>query len=207
MSFHADTVGSYLRPKYLLEARDQNLPPEQLFEIENKAIKEHVQKQVSVGLKIVSDGEFRRDNYIVDFAAGLKGVLAISPFDERMKKQANPGFLSERGSERHYFVTFPYVDGKIASNPNHPEYAGFEYFKSVTPAGIIPKVIIPSPLFLTIMRQDDDPYPKQAYTNVDDFYKDISQAYRETILHFYELGARVCINCNCNFFVFFSVHS
>jgi methionine synthase II (cobalamin-independent) len=69
--FHADTVGSYLRPTYLLEARQKKakgeITADELRKIEDEAIKEHVQKQIAAGLKVVTDGEFRRDNYIVDF--------------------------------------------------------------------------------------------------------------------------------------------
>jgi methionine synthase II (cobalamin-independent) len=109
-----------------------------------------------------------------------------------LRQHDNPNIPIERGPARANFAGLPYVEGKITSNPVHPEYAAFSYLKSVTPDGIIPKVIIPSPLFLTIIRNKDDPFPKNAYSNKEDFYKDISQAYRETILRFYELGARVC---------------
>jgi methionine synthase II (cobalamin-independent) len=195
MSFHADTVGSYLRSPHLLEARKERekgkITPEQLTQIENDAIKELVEKQVAAGLKIVTDGELRRDNYIVDFTCGLKGVVAVNASDPKLKPQLNPKMMEERGSYDIYFTILPHVEGKISSNPEHPEYTAFKHLKSVTPAGIIPKVIIPSPLFLTIMRPDDNPFPKPAYTNEEDFHKDISKAYHETILHFYELGARV----------------
>jgi methionine synthase II (cobalamin-independent) len=91
-----------------------------------------------------------------------------------------------------FYVNMAYAYDKISSNPNHAEYAAFTYLKSVTPEGIIPKILVPSPLYLIVFRDDDDPYPKSAYKNKDEFYKDITQVYIETLQHFYKLGARVC---------------
>jgi hypothetical protein len=65
----------------------------------------------------------------------------------------------------------PYAYGKVSSNTNHPEYVVFEYLKSVTPEGIIPKIDIPSPIYLTIFCTKDDPYPKDIYGSVEQWAK------------------------------------
>jgi methionine synthase II (cobalamin-independent) len=193
MSYHADTVGSYLRPQYLLDAQEKKgkgeITKEELREIEDKAIKELVEKQVAAGLKIVTDGEYRRENYILDFCVGLLGVERQEDLNARVFN--NEAAIKEASTHRDIPpIPLPHAIGKIAANPSHPEYSSFEYLKSITPAGVIPKIMIPSPNFLVVFRKDD-PYPKTAYSNKEDYYKDISAAYRETILHFYQLGARV----------------
>jgi methionine synthase II (cobalamin-independent) len=194
MSYHTDTVGSYLRPEHVLEARrkkeNSEISGEELRKVEDAAIKELVAKQVEAGLKVVTDGELRRDNFILDFLCGLNGVKVgtTTVFEEIGKI---PKYVAE-GMSGWLKLTVPYAYGKISSNPNHPEYSNFEYLKSVTPAGIIPKILIPSPLYLSVFRPKDDPYPKDVYSSADEFYDDISIAYKETLLAFYEKGVRVC---------------
>src|SRR6218665_3814806 len=81
--FRADHVGSFLRPKYLLEAREQRAKgettAEQLRAVEDKAITEIVKFQEDVGLKSITDGEFRRTYFHVDFLEQLGGVKTDVP--------------------------------------------------------------------------------------------------------------------------------
>src|SRR3954453_4240952 len=89
MSQHAalparyDHVGSFLRPQYLLEAREQKakgqITPEQLREVEDKAITEIVRFQEDIGLKSITDGEFRRTYFHIDFLDQLGGVKTDIP--------------------------------------------------------------------------------------------------------------------------------
>ena len=76
--FRADHVGSLLRPESIHKARkdyqEGKITAEQLREIENKEIKRIVDKQVEVGLQSVTDGEFRRSWWHLDFMWGLDGV-------------------------------------------------------------------------------------------------------------------------------------
>ena len=78
-----DHVGSFLRPKYLLEAREQKargeITPEQLRTVEDKAITEIVKFQEDIGLKSITDGEFRRTYFHIDFLEQLGGVKTDIP--------------------------------------------------------------------------------------------------------------------------------
>ena len=78
-----DHVGSFLRPQYLLEAREQKakgqITPAQLREVEDKAIAEIVKFQQDVGLKSITDGEFRRTYFHIDFLEQLGGVKTDIP--------------------------------------------------------------------------------------------------------------------------------
>src|ERR1700756_3028816 len=81
--FRADQVGSFLRPKYLLDARAQaakgQITPEQLRAVEDKAIADVVKFQEEVGLKSITDGEFRREYFHIDFLKQLGGVRTEVP--------------------------------------------------------------------------------------------------------------------------------
>src|SRR5688572_32228403 len=78
-----DHVGSFLRPAYLLEARERKakgeITPQQLREVEDKAIAEIVKFQEDIGLKSITDGEFRRTYFHIDFLEQLGGVQADIP--------------------------------------------------------------------------------------------------------------------------------
>ena len=78
-----DHVGSFLRPKYLLEARERkakgDITPAQLREVEDQAIAEIVKFQEDVGLKSITDGEFRRTYFHIDFLEQLGGVKSVFP--------------------------------------------------------------------------------------------------------------------------------
>src|SRR5687767_7927251 len=81
--FRADHVGSFLRPRRLLEARDKKargeITPEQLREVEDDAIAEIVKFQEDVGLQSITDGEFRRTYFHIDFLDKLGGVKTDAP--------------------------------------------------------------------------------------------------------------------------------
>ena len=80
--FRADVVGSLLRPQVLIDARrsyrERAIGREDLVQIEDAAVREVVALQETVGLKVVTDGEFRRQNYIIDFYSRCS-VAAASP--------------------------------------------------------------------------------------------------------------------------------
>jgi methionine synthase II (cobalamin-independent) len=197
MSYHADIVGSYLRPAHLLDARNKKekneINAEELRKIEDEAIKVLVEKEIATGVKVVTDGEYRRNDFFTDFLVGLNGVRIGSTTVYKdafsIPKYEEEGWKLPR--ELWDSVRVPYADGKVSANPNHPEYSYFEFLKSVTPTGFIPKIVVPSPIYLTTFRAKDDPFPKNAYSNVDDYYNDISLAYKETFLTFYKKGVRV----------------
>ena len=79
--FRYDIVGSFLRPEYLKDARAEftegKITGEQLKETEDRAIKELVEKEKKAGLQAVTDGEFRRRYWHLDFLADLDGVEEI----------------------------------------------------------------------------------------------------------------------------------
>ncbi|KAB7670697.1 5-methyltetrahydropteroyltriglutamate--homocysteine S-methyltransferase [Bacillus sp. B1-b2] len=176
--FRADHVGSLLRPENLLQARrawkDGQISKEQLREVETAEIKRIVDKQIEVGLKLVTDGEFRRTWWHLDFLEHLNGFEGFVP---------NTGYKFDGVETEKYNVR---NIGKIAFNPDHPFFQDFKEFKEIVGDRAIAKQTIPSPnqLFYPEMRNQD------IYPNIEDYTQDIITAYRQTIQAFYDLGVR-----------------
>jgi 5-methyltetrahydropteroyltriglutamate--homocysteine methyltransferase len=168
-----DHVGSFLRPKYLLEAREQKakgeITPEQLRKVEDKAITEIVKFQEDVGLKSITDGEFRRTYFHTDFLAQIGGVEVGIP------------------------VTIQRPDGtqelappvmKVVDKVRHVkdiQLADFEYLKSQVSAGNTPKVTIPSPTMLHF-RGGRAGISREHYPELEpEFYQDVANAYGDEL--------------------------
>ena len=177
-----DHVGSFLRPKFLLEARDQaakgNITAAQLRVVEDKAITEIIKFQEDVGLKSITDGEFRRTYFHTDFLAQLGGVEVGIPFTVKRPD----------GSEELAPPVMKVVD-KVRHAKNI-QLADFQYLKSQTSAGNTPKVTIPSPTMLHF-RGGRAGISKQHYPELDpDFYQDVANAYGD------ELRSLSAAGCN-----------
>ena len=183
--FRADHVGSFLRPKYLLDAREQffvqkSISAEQLRRVEDKAITEIVQFQQDVGLQSITDGEFRRTYFHIDFLAQMGGVKTDIPV------------LVQRpdGSEELAPPVIRVID-KVRHVKNI-QLADFEYLKSQvalsgTP-GHTPKVTIPSPTMLHF-RGGRAGISREAYPELDPvFYDDVAKAYGEELQSLADAG-------------------
>ena len=172
-----DHVGSFLRPKYLLEAREQKakgqITPPQLRAVEDQAIAEIVQFQRSVGLKSITDGEFRRIYFHIDFLEQLGGVKTDIPVTIRKAD----------GSEE---LAPPVI--RVIDKVRHArdiQLADFQYLKSQVSvdkdSGCVPKVTIPSPTMLHF-RGGRAGISREAYPELDPvFYDDVAQAYGDEL--------------------------
>ena len=174
--FRADQVGSLLRPPELAQARGRwkkkEIDSVELRDTENRAIREAVARQEALGLQGITDGEFRRDWWHLDFLAQLEGVTL----------QANPG-PRFGGTEEQ--PPIPAVTGKLrCSRPIMTD--DFSFLKSVTAR--TPKFTIPSPSMLHL-RGGRASISRQAYPDMADFWNDVAAAYRQAIAHF---GATGC---------------
>jgi 5-methyltetrahydropteroyltriglutamate--homocysteine methyltransferase len=177
-----DHVGSFLRPQYLLQARADKasgkISPEQLRVVEDKAISEIVKFQQDVGLKSITDGEFRRTYFHVDFLEQLGGVDVGIPFTVKRPD----------GSEELAPPVMKVV-GKVHHAKNI-QLADYEFLKSQVAAGNTPKVTIPSPTMLHF-RGGRAGISKDAYPELDPaFYDDVAKAYGD------ELRSLSAAGCN-----------
>lgn len=171
--FRADHVGSFLRPKYLLDAREQRargeITPAQLREVEDRAIAEIVKFQQDVGLQSITDGEFRRTYFHIDFLEQLGGVQCDAPVT----------IVKADGSEE-LAPPVMRVTGKVR-HAKDIQRADFEYLKSQVAAGCTPKVTIPSPTMLHF-RGGRAGISREAYPELDpDFYDDVARAYGDEL--------------------------
>ena len=181
--FRADHVGSFLRPAYLLEARDQffnqkTINAEQLRVVEDKAITEIVKFQQDVGLKSITDGEFRRTYFHIDFLEQLGGVKTDIPVT--IKKPDGTEELAPPVIR---------VTGKV-QHVKDIQKADFEYLRSQIAVGMTPKVTIPSPTMLHF-RGGRAGIDKVAYPELEPvFYDDVARAYGDELRSLYDAGCR-----------------
>ncbi len=176
--FRADEVGSLLRPQAIKEARaahaDGAIDDAGLKQVEDDCIREVVAKQEAVGLRAVTDGEYRRSWWHFDFLAGLGGVDRI--YGEKTIQFA--GIETKPVSIA--------VNGKVGFN-GHPMIEHFRFLKEV--ASVTPKMTIPAPSVLHF-RGGRGSISQEIYPDLDEFYHDTAEAYRKAVHAFYDAGCR-----------------
>jgi 5-methyltetrahydropteroyltriglutamate--homocysteine methyltransferase len=175
--FHADMVGSLLRPAPLKETRAKfakgEIPAAALKDVEDREIEKIIKKQAEVGLKLATDGEFRRSWWHFDFFWGLQGVERIS---------APP--IKFHGVETKAEALK--ITGKV-DFAGHPMIEHFKFLKAH--CNVTPKMCIPAPSTFHF-RQGRAMVSKQAYPDYDTFFADIAATWRKAIRAFYDAGCR-----------------
>jgi 5-methyltetrahydropteroyltriglutamate--homocysteine methyltransferase len=179
--FRADHVGSLLRPHELHDLREQvrlgRADAGKLKEAEDRLIREAVKLQEDLGLPSITDGEFRRDWWHIDFIAGFDGIELKREGDSYHGVQ----FKGVEAAPPTMFVT-----RKLRrTRPSMVRH--FEFLKSVVKKGT-PKFTMPSPAMLHA-RGDRDSI-KKTYPDADGFWADLTQCYREEIADLYKAGCR-----------------
>jgi 5-methyltetrahydropteroyltriglutamate--homocysteine methyltransferase len=165
--FRADHVGSLLRPAALKKARAENSP--QLGKIEDDCIREAVRMQEAAGLQAVTDGEFRRAFWHVDFLTGFDGIVATQG-QYALKFHGEDGAESETRSMM--------VVNKKVRRTRPIMLEPFKFLKSATTKTA--KLCIPAPTYLH-MRGGRKVVDAKAYPDMEEFWSDIARAYREEI--------------------------
>ena len=176
--FRADHVGSLLRPAALKKAREQRARGEisaaQLKEVEDREIERIIKKQEEVGLQSITDGEFRRSWWHLDFLWGLEGI-------EKHVMDTGVSFAAVTTRNEGLKVT-----GKVAFS-GHPM---IEHFKFVaTHTNRTPKITIPAPS-AAYGRPIRTPIDERVYPALDPFFDDLGQAYKKTVRAFADAGCR-----------------
>jgi 5-methyltetrahydropteroyltriglutamate--homocysteine methyltransferase len=172
-------VGSLLRPAALKEARERRaagkISAADLAAIEDREISAVVKKQEEIGLRAVTDGEFRRAFWHFDFLENLSGV-------EGYESEGGIQFKGVTTKARSVRVT-----GKLDFPLDHPHLAHFKYLRSIARA--VPKMTIPSPSMLHYRggRKGIDP---KVYPRIEDYYDDLGKTYAKAIRAFYDAGCR-----------------
>ncbi|MDT7836147.1 5-methyltetrahydropteroyltriglutamate--homocysteine S-methyltransferase [Aquabacterium sp. OR-4] len=186
--FRADHVGSFLRPQYLLEAREQffvkkAITAEQLRAVEDRAITEIVKFQADVGLQSITDGEFRRTYFHIDFLEQLGGVKTDIPVTVKRAdgtEELAPPVIRVIDKVRHakniQLADFEYLKAQVAALGLQPQGA------------LTPKVTIPSPTMLHF-RGGRAGISREAYPELDPaFYDDVAKAYGDELQSLADAG-------------------
>ena len=177
--FRADHVGSLLRPQELHDARDKaragKMSAAELKAVQDKHIRDVVAKQESVGIQAVTDGEFRRDWWHIDFISNFDGVTLDTGDaygDAKFKNtEEQPPFMKVTSRIRR-------------TRPSMLDH--FKFLKSV--AKNTPKFTMPSPAMLHA--RADRASIKKTYPDIEEFWGDLTKAYREEIADLYKAGCR-----------------
>jgi 5-methyltetrahydropteroyltriglutamate--homocysteine methyltransferase len=177
--FRADHVGSLLRTAPLKQARAGHgkgeISADALKAVEDREIAAIIRKQEDIGLKAVTDGEFRRAFWNYDFLGRLDGVEAYLGERKIMFQGVNPKPMMLR------------VIGKLGTFSSHPMLDHFRFVKERT--RVAPKMAIPSPSSLHF-RYGRDAVPESIYPEMTDFYRDLGQSYCKAVRAFADAGCR-----------------
>jgi 5-methyltetrahydropteroyltriglutamate--homocysteine methyltransferase len=177
--YRADHVGSLLRPAWLTQARSLvrsgEMHPLDLVHIEDRAVLDAIHRQQNLGLRSVTDGEYRREWWHLDFLSQLDGVTVTQNTGEKFKLEGQ--------SEQPPMAT---VTGKIGcSTPIMKLDFAFLDTMSQVPA----KMTIPSPSMLHL-RGGRAGISREVYPDLEEFWADVAAAYRIAIAHYAEMGCR-----------------
>ncbi len=179
----ADHVGSYLRPAALKEARklfaEGKITSQQLEDVKHEAIRQLVKRQKEAGLRIISDGEFNRTYWHLDFMWGFEGV--------GHSKGGGVPFHGETAALDNTFLT-----GKIKAKP-HPFIEDFKFLKQFEEDGISAKLTVPSPaqFFQQFLLPQNFLSTRKLYPTNEALIDDVTAAYQDFIRQFHAAGGRI----------------
>ncbi len=178
--FRADHVGSLLRSDPVKEARashfgDGTMSPDELRRVEDAEIAQAVAMQEAVGLRAVTDGEYRRSFWHYDFMGGLTGFDLV---------ERDHGLTFEGAELR---PIYPTITGRLDFPDDHPMLDHYRYLASV--ATVTPKISIPGPSCCHFRTARDDIAPPE-YEDVEVLFDDLSRTYAKAVQAFYDAGCR-----------------
>jgi len=180
--FRADHVGSLIRPDALIAAREAAakgaMAADELLRIQHEAIREVVRLQQQAGLKLATDGEYNRQSWQRDF---LLKIGNVKPLAAKLTVR----FHSAAGTRDHTPPSLQVV-GRL-SRPQGIFVDDFRFLASVAPAGVTPKVTVPSPTVVHF-RGGREAIDAHAYPQMDAFYEDLAAVYRAEIRDLGEAG-------------------
>jgi 5-methyltetrahydropteroyltriglutamate--homocysteine methyltransferase len=183
--FRADHVGSLLRPKEVLQARDEfakgQISAEQLARVEDEAIRDAIRMQGEVGLKSATDGEMRRQSWHMDFIYQLGGITKVQ--DQTIKVAFHNKDKNFEWAPPSAHVTAP------VSLPRTIFADAFTFVRDNASAGQTPKLTIPSPSMVHY-RGGRDAISADVYPDLTQFWDDLAAAYAEEIKGLHGLGCR-----------------
>ena len=182
--YRYDVVGSFLRPDYLRSARAQfergEISDEELKAVEDKAILDLIDKEKKAGLHIITDGEFRRLTWHLDFMWNITGVARIK------SETGNTTFEGEAAA-----IDDVAIEAKLSAH-DHPFIEHFLFVKAQEDENTVAKLTIPAPgqFYAQFTGAEQLENTLTHYESTQAFADDVVKAYVEFITDFYEAGGR-----------------
>jgi len=178
--FRADQVGSLLRPPQLAKARADHkagrITDEDLRAVEDDAIRDVVKMQEDIGLEGITDGEFRRHDWIMDFKYALGGVKILGG-------EVTAPFHSEKGD-----IDWGFIEYSVAEKISLPKTIFGDHFRFLKPlVHKTPKITIPSPSMMHFPAGRG--VDRSVYPDMDEFMEDLVKVYTQEIQELGRLGA------------------
>ncbi len=184
--FRADHVGSFLRPKELLGAREKfrtgAITREALTELEDRLIRDVVKKQEATGIQAITDGDFRRQSWSGDFISAIKGVRMESSGDNPQQRATPVGQVVQ-----NWQPPSPKTFAKMVLPADGIQTASFNFLKGLTSR--MPKTTIPSPSMLHF-RGGRGGVDAAAYPDMDTFFEDLIAVYKAEVKALADAGCR-----------------
>ncbi len=184
--YRYDVVGSFLRPEKLKQARKdyeaKKISKEELTKVEDACITDLIQKEKAAGLHVITDGEFRRATWHLDFRWGFDGV-SHTPTKTGLPFHGEAAMIDDT-----------YITGKVGVNGTHPFVEHFKFVKQFEDENTIAKQTIPAPA--QFLEQMILPFvlenTKKYYEDTEELVQDIANGYKVVIQQLYDAGCR-CI--------------
>lgn len=181
--FRADVVGSFLRPARLKQAREQlaagKITPAQLTAVEDGCIRDLVEKELAAGLRLITDGEFRRSYWHLDFMWGFDGVDRVT-----MER----GYLFHDEETR---ADSARVSGRIRFS-SHPFLTHYRFVRDAVGGRALTRQTMPAPaqFMAELVRGKNEEALDRVYPDREVLYRDLAAAYHDFILALYAEGCR-----------------
>jgi 5-methyltetrahydropteroyltriglutamate--homocysteine methyltransferase len=186
--FRADHVGSLLRPEVLLEKREawkmDTVSDAELRTLEDECIAEIIKKEEEIGIKSVTDGEYRRESFHFDFINEIGGINT----NFTVKGAFAQGEKTKGGGEKAVPLTVEIVD-RMELPEGGIGVENFKYVASKASSQSIPKITMPSPT-MTHFRGGRDAISRSAYPEMEQFFSDLSKLYRKEIALLADAGCK-----------------
>lgn len=182
--FRFDVVGSFLRPDYLRSARASfergEISADQLKEVEDHAILDLIAKEKQAGLRCITDGEFRRLTWHLDFMWGIEGVRRVK------SETGNTTFEGEAAA-----IDDVTIEGRLSAK-NHPFIEHFKFVKAQEDENTVAKLTIPSPgqFYAQFTGAQELANTLEVFGTKEAFAEDVVAAYSEFVAEFYAAGGR-----------------
>ncbi|SFC26020.1 5-methyltetrahydropteroyltriglutamate--homocysteine S-methyltransferase [Butyrivibrio sp. YAB3001] len=182
--YHYDFVGSFLRPQSLKDAKASyqagNISLEDFEKVVDDEVTKVVEKQKELGFHVITDGEFRRTFWHLDFMWGFEGID---------HKASGKGV---QFNDELAVLDDTYLVDKIKAKP-HPFVEYFKFLKQFEDENTIAKYTIPAPaqMFQQMIVPSNYDTTRKFYPTNDELIIDIASVYRDVIKQFYDAGCRI----------------